>query len=187
MNPEIIPQNEAGAMLSIKIVVPGEAAPNRRKFRIARSSKTGKSFVQDYKAAGVQTYQDTVRSIATAAMAGREPLQGPVRLRYRVFITMPKSMPKYQQREVFAGLRFPIRKPDLDNTLKTTLDGIKQVVMADDHQVVRLSDDSGRYYGRHARIEIEVEPVTHCALQAAEFGEACQPRPAADLFAGEAA
>lgn len=178
-------------MDTVRIVIPGRAKSPQQKRVGFGKRKDGTSFMMRYGDKAADEQRDTVRAIATAAMNGRIPIEGPVTLRFRVYVTIPKSMTKRDQAAARAGLLFPCKTPDIDNSLKLCLDGLNRCVVVDDKQIVRL-EDSGRYYGRYERIEMEVIPLTHCARQQAEFSEGVVYDPAPyvptiDLFGGQAA
>ena len=182
----MISQTSAAAMDVVRIVIPGAAkSPQQKRMGIGHR-KDGSAFLMRYGDDKADEHRETVRSIATRAMDGRPPFEGPVMLRFRVYVPIPKSMPKYKQAQARAGRLFPCKTPDVDNALKLCLDGLNKCVVADDKQIVRLSEDSGRYYGRFERIEIEVQPLEFCRFQAAEFESSDIMREALDLF-GDAA
>jgi Holliday junction resolvase RusA-like endonuclease len=74
-----------------------------------------------------------IREALTAA-AGPDwcPLAGPVRLTVTAYVRMPASIPK---RDRLTAL--PYRRPDLDNLVKTVMDGAS-ILWRDDAQVVEL-------------------------------------------------
>lgn len=189
----MIQQNRQGAQMeTVRIVIPGRAkSPQQKRVGIGRR-KDGSSFLMRYGDEEADEHRDTVRAIAMRAMDGRPPIEGPVMLRFRVYVPIPKSLPKYRQVEARAGRLFPCKTPDIDNSLKLCLDGINRCVVADDKQIVRLSEDSGRFYGRYERIEMEIAPLEFCRFQASEFeSDLCREAngliPDGDLFGGEAA
>lgn len=61
-----------------------------------------------------------------------EPLTGPVVVRVTFYLRAPKVIPPERK-----GL--PITVPDLDKTLRSTLDGLSGAAFVDDAQVVRVS------------------------------------------------
>lgn len=171
----------------ILIIIPGEPQAYRERARTFIRAKPGKRGqpvgsigVSSYKPKHAEDYQAVVRALAIETMRERAPISGPVRLRIRAYVPIPKSMPKWQQRDARAGRHLPVKRPDLTNLLKLAEDALGEIVWKDDNQVVRLSDDSGRYYSDRPRLELEVEPIDLCRLQAAEFGQATQP--SGDLF-----
>lgn len=116
-----------------------------------------------------KSFQDTVGLVAKKAMGGRNPLEGPVRLHIRSFVSIPRSMSASLLEEIRRGLHHPCKTPDLTNVIKLAEDGLIGVVFKDDKQVVRQADDTGRYFSFWPRLEIDVESLTHCPLQAAEL------------------
>jgi Holliday junction resolvase RusA-like endonuclease len=80
-------------------------------------------------------YESEVRVASQIAMGGRDPLEGPVAVSIDIRMPWPKSAPKW-----LSGKKgvWHTRKPDLDNIVKSVLDGMGGVVFAFDSQVVRL-------------------------------------------------
>jgi Holliday junction resolvase RusA-like endonuclease len=163
------PVNGESVAKPIRIIIPGRAkSPQQKRHGIGRR-KDGKAFLMRYGDDAADEHRNTVKALAFQAMNGRRPIEGPVQMRFRVYVPIPKSMPKYKQAEARAGRLFPCKTPDLDNAMKLCQDGINQTVVVDDKQIVRLTEDSGRFYGQWERIEIEVRQLVHCPYQAAEF------------------
>lgn len=63
-----------------------------------------------------------------------------------------------KERELrITGAHRPIVKPDTDNYIKSTLDGLNGLLWEDDNQIVKIVAE--KYYSDHPRVEIEVEEV----------------------------
>ncbi len=80
--------------------------------------------------------ENLIKMAAMAAMKGRDPILTAVYVKLAVYIGFPKSLSKKKVRDAEAGLLRPCAKPDLDNFLKSSLDGINTIVIKDDSQVV---------------------------------------------------
>lgn len=74
------------------------------------------------------------------------PLEGPLRLELRFYLPMPRK-PKWV---------YPAVRPDLDNYIKSVLDGANGVLWLDDAQIVSLM--AKKLYGE-PHIELEVDPL----------------------------
>lgn len=166
----------------IRIVVPGEPMPYRERaftFRRRRPGKRGQPIgsigVGSHKPKAIDDYQNTIVDYAVQAMAGRDPIDGPVRLHIRAYVRIPKKTPKYRILQIRNGRSHPCRTPDLTNVAKLAEDALNGVVFKDDKQVVRWGARSGRFYSFRPRLEIDVEPVEFCQMQVDELVE---PSPA---------
>lgn len=84
-----------------------------------------------------------------------EPLTGPLVVTIKFYRAIQQSETKKRHRLKAQGTIRPTKKPDLDNYIKSTLDGLNGVLWVDDNEIVELH--TGKYYSDHPRIEIEVE------------------------------
>lgn len=63
------------------------------------------------------------------------PISGAVRIKLKLEMPIPKSTSKKMLSEIHAGVIPHIKKPDIDNCIKYSLDVIKGIVILDDNQV----------------------------------------------------
>ena len=169
---------ESATIAPVRIVVPGEARPYRERthtFRRRRVGKRGQPIgsigVGSHMPAETEAYQDTIGYLARQAMKGQDPLEGPVRLHIRAFVPIPKRTPNYRIWEIRRGLYHPCKTPDMTNIAKLAEDALNGIVFKDDKQVVRWGARSGRFFSFRPRLEIDVEPVEFCQMQADEFDQ----------------
>lgn len=133
----------------IEIVLLGKpVAKGRPRF----NKETGIAYTPEK----TRTYEQMLRLAAEDAMAGRPPLEGPLRLDMTVVAPIPPSWSKKKQDAARAGDLLPTGKPDLDNFMKV-VDSANLVVWVDDGQIVdaRLR----KSYGDKPQMVIRVEPV----------------------------
>jgi Holliday junction resolvase RusA-like endonuclease len=114
----------------IRIIVDGLAVAK------GRARATRKGFV--YTPAATRKYEAYARLAASEAMNGRPPLHGPVRLDLLVELPIPASWSQKKRLTAIAGLIKPTTRPDLDNYVKSALDAINTIVIADDSQIIEL-------------------------------------------------
>ena len=86
-----------------------------------------------------------------------EPLTGPLVVTIKFYRAIQQSETKKRHRLKAQGTIRPTKKPDLDNYIKSTLDGLNGVLWVDDNEIVGLH--TGKYYSDRPRIEIEVEEL----------------------------
>lgn len=112
----------------ISFTIPGKPVAQSRP-RFARRG----SFVTTYDAAPSRDYKAWVRLCAAQAMQGRAPIDRdtPLALSVSVRIVKPKSTPK--------RVEFPVKKPDLDNYIKTLMDAMEGIIYAADQQIVSIT------------------------------------------------
>lgn len=166
----------------VHIVVDGKPKPYVERSIPAKRKKVGKAgqavgslTIRSVKPKSNASYQREIQWAARAAMRGQPLYAGPVRLKVMAFVPIPKKASAEERQAIMAGDLLPIEKPDVTNVQKLAEDALTEIILKDDDQVVRLSDDSGRYYSNRPRIEITVSPLGHCTIQAQEFDNEQKP------------
>lgn len=66
------------------------------------------------------------------------PLKVPVKLDLLFFMPIPKSTPKFKQRQMVNGLLAHTKKPDLDNLIKLILDTCNGLLFDDDSCICEM-------------------------------------------------
>ncbi len=120
-------------MFSTHFVVFGKPVPKGR----ARFRRIGK-FVSTYTPKKTATYEQEVAQVAKTAMGKQEPLETPVTVCIYIRLPIPASYSKVRKKACLDGFEKPTKKPDLDNTAKSILDGMNGIVYVDDAQIVNL-------------------------------------------------
>jgi Holliday junction resolvase RusA-like endonuclease len=83
-------------------------------------------------------YEGLVAHVASQAMQGAKPFDGPCAVDVLATLPVPASWSKRKQAEALAGKVLPTKKPDADNVLKAVFDGMNGVVWRDDVQAVNV-------------------------------------------------
>ena len=91
---------------------------------------------QAYTPAKSVAYERQVQLAATLAMRGNARLSGAVQATLRFDLPIPASWPASKRAAAITGEIAPTGKPDLDNLLKSVLDGIRTIVIGDDAAIV---------------------------------------------------
>ncbi len=122
----------------IEFFVPG---PPQGKAR-ARTFTTRTGRVRSCTPGKTVAYEGAIRSSCrTAAGWQKEPYYPkgtPVIIRVVAQYGPPKRLTKAEAFRIQNGLRFPTRKPDIDNVLKAVADALNGVAYHDDSQVVMI-------------------------------------------------
>lgn len=119
----------------ISFTISGEpVAQGRPRF----SNRGG--FVRTYDPAKSRNAKDHIRFAASEAMVqvDGKPLEGAIHFKAQFGIEMPKSMAR---KRTPRPRQWRIKKPDLDNLLKTVKDACSKVVYLDDSQIVRITSE----------------------------------------------
>ena len=82
------------------------------------------------------------------------PLAGPLKVEMNFFRHVQSSVSKKERKLRLSGSHRPVVKPDTDNYIKSTLDGLSGLLWEDDNQIVDLI--AHKYYSDNPRVEIEV-------------------------------
>lgn len=141
---------------SISFEVAGKVEAKGRG-RVGRVGKGAKAFTTVFTPAHTRKYEHLVRHAAGEAMGDRAPLEGAVEVFVNVYIPFPKSASKKKLTDMLAGFIRPCTKPDIDNYVKSALDGINNIVVVDDNQVVSLH--AHKIFSDRPRLWVVVKPL----------------------------
>lgn len=117
-------------MNQIQFHIPGAPVGKGRP----KVSSRGGKFARLYTPEKTANYEGMVALAAQSAMAGRPPLEGPVRVQLLISLPVPASWSKKKQAAALARQVLPTKKPDADNVIKAIFDGMNGVVWVDDVQ-----------------------------------------------------
>lgn len=83
------------------------------------------------------------------------PIEGPISIRMTAYFPIPKSWPKRRINEAMIRCLPVEKKPDIDNILKSVLDGLNGVAFKDDSQVFSVYCD--KFYSEKPRTQVAIE------------------------------
>nr|DAS65944.1 MAG TPA: Endodeoxyribonuclease RusA [Caudoviricetes sp.] len=113
-------------MNRIEFTINGECVPKARP----RFSKFG----HVYTTPKTRAYENIVKS---TAIDNRVPcVTTALRVELVIYKSIPKSFSKAKRKQANEGKIFPVVKPDIDNYVKSVLDGLNGVLFVDDKQIV---------------------------------------------------
>lgn len=115
--------------------------------------KDGTSFSTIFTPKQTVSYENLIKLAAGRAMGEREPFEGAVKVWVHAYLAYPKTTKK-KLSDMVAGRLRPCSKPDLDNYVKSALDGLNTIVFRDDNQVVSLY--AHKVYRSKPALRIEV-------------------------------
>lgn len=138
-------------------VIPG---PPVGKGRPKFSTRGG--FYRAYTPAKTMEYESLVKKQCIKAMMGREPIDGPVQMRAVFYFPIPKSTSKKTKAAMEHGTVRPTIKSDIDNLIKSVLDGINGVGFYDDKQVVEIWASKRYGVDPHVLISFDGLEVENC-------------------------
>lgn len=94
-----------------------------------------KTFITTYTPKKTLDFEGLVRMHSQEAMGPTEPLETPVWIALYFRLSIPASYSKKRKEACLSGSEKPIKRPDLDNLIKSVLDGMNGVVFKDDSQI----------------------------------------------------
>jgi Holliday junction resolvase RusA-like endonuclease len=135
---------------AITITIGGEPVAKGRP-RFVR--KTGIAFTPSH----VRKYEAHGRLAAQLAMDGRPLIVVPVRAEITIDLPVPASWSAKRRDAALRGDVRPTTRPDVDNYVKSALDAINQIVVADDSMIVDLL--VSKKYAAVPQLTIVVTPL----------------------------
>ena len=102
-----------------------------------RFSRAG-TFTRVYTDKQTLDYEAVIKFFAAEAMGSTDLLETPISVFLYIRHAVPQSYSKKRTEACLSGLEQPCKKPDIDNIVKTFLDGMNGVIFNDDTQVVDL-------------------------------------------------
>lgn len=135
----------------IKITIPIEPVEQARP----RVTRIGAS-IWVYDPPKVARYKREIAKKARLLYTG-EPLDGPLKVHLKFYRHIQKSVSKKEHALRASGAHRPTVKPDVDNYVKSTLDGLTGVLWVDDNLIV--SETSDKFYSDYPRVEVEVKEL----------------------------
>ena len=142
---------------SVAFTVPGVAAPGGSK-KAFRHAKTGKIVVTD-DAKNNKGWRAKVSLFGSQAMAGRDPLEGPLDVTWVFLVRRPRGhfgTGRNFDRLKPGAPRHPTTKPDVTKLVRAAEDALTGVVWADDAQIVRQRAE--KRYGNPGLV-VTVTPI----------------------------
>lgn len=121
-----------------------------------RFAKRG-NFVQTYTPEKTKTYESEVAMMAKAAMGASEALEGALEAFIYVTFSIPASYSKKRSEACLSGLEKHTKKPDLDNVVKSVVDGMDKIVFLNDSQITSIH--ATKVYGEIAKVEVMVREI----------------------------
>lgn len=135
-------------MEAIEFNVLGKPIPKQRP----RKGKYGNI----YTPTKTKNYEELIgMSFKLNAGSGFKPFESHVTLTIINVCKFPKKFNKEQRERASSGSIRPVSRPDIDNIIKSVMDGLNGVAFKDDSQVVNIT--AGKIYGNENYIQIIVK------------------------------
>lgn len=140
---------QAQATAPITVTVHGAAVAK------ARVRFTRKGFA--YTPSHTRKYEAHGRLAAQLAMGDKPPLTRPVSVTALIELPIPASWSKRDTAAAIVGEIRPTSRPDIDNYLKSAMDAINGIVIADDSLIVEVT--ARKKYGLNPKLVLLITPL----------------------------
>lgn len=107
-----------------------------------------------YDPAGSRNFKKKLRPLAEQEKTYFAEQYVPISVDLKFYIPLLKSFSQKKREEAGQGLLRPFKKPDIDNYIKGTLDGLNGIFWHDDGQIVELH--ASKFYSKTPRIEMTI-------------------------------
>lgn len=131
----------------IKIIILGEPVS---ALRPAVNTETKAVYTKPKYREYLEKVENTARNFYKDKPIKDEPLKVVI----TIYRKIPKSFSKTKREQAINGVLLPITKPDMDNYVKSVIDGCTGVVWKDDNIIVNI--EAVKYYSKVPRAEIRV-------------------------------
>ena len=148
----------------ITIMIPGEPVAKGR----GRAVRTGAG-IRVVTPAKTRAWETHAGLCARGAMAGLEPLSGPLWCSITAYVGIPSSWPDWKRDAALEDEILPTGKPDLDNLAKAALDACNGIVWRDDAQIAEAS--ASKAYSQDPRVHIEVGAMSNVGSDVRSLAE----------------
>lgn len=149
----------------ITVELPGEPKGKGRPRSRVAWTRDDKPFVAVYTPAETRKYEMALAWAAKAAMRGKPPLEGPLKISVEAYFGVPVSWSQKKRDSALTGVIRPTGSPDIDNILKV-IDGLNGIAWRDDSQIIEAH--VSKLYAEQPRLKVEIteaEPWTFVATK----------------------
>ena len=101
-----------------------------------------------------EMYEAFVRDAFMRSVKHYKPIEGPVKLEVTCWYQIPKRATKHEIELMATNQLQPLNKPDIDNCIKSIMDGLNGVAYFDDKQVVAINVE--KYYTFIPHVDVTI-------------------------------
>lgn len=135
------------------IIIYLEGVPERKERPQFARTKTGvRTFTRGKTRHYEERLQDAGRKVWSFA-----PLDCPIRLTVTAVFPIAVSRPKWQRTLAALGKLWHVGRPDIDNVIKISMDGLNEIIWKDDAQICWLV--ARKFYGPAPGLWLEVDTL----------------------------
>ena len=87
-----------------------------------------------------------------------EMIDGPVEMTITAYYRIPTRATLVQKEQMRSGDILPEKRPDIDNVVKSAMDGLQGVAYKDDAKVVRIS--AAKLYSEDPGLRVDIKEIT---------------------------
>lgn len=132
--------------MNYEFTVPGEPVAKQRARTVNKHTYTPRKTV---------LYENRVMDAFLSSYPNHHPAEGPVTLQIMAVFPVPASWSRPKKLRALANIVKKITRPDIDNVMKSVMDGLNGVAWKDDGQIWKLT--AVKLYGDTPRVEVVIE------------------------------
>ncbi|WP_129596074.1 RusA family crossover junction endodeoxyribonuclease [Anaerophilus nitritogenes] len=103
-----------------------------------------------------KNYETLVKEMF-AITYGQPLLENPLEINLKLYFSIPKSASKIKKNLMENGNIRPIKRPDLDNCMKSITDALNGIAYKDDSQIIKATVE--KYYSEVPRAEVVIKEL----------------------------
>ena len=108
-----------------------------------------------YTPAKTKDYEELIKQYFILKYRKIQPLEGRLAVTIKAYFGIPKSTSKTNKEEMLQGNMSPVKKPDIDNIAKITLDALNKLAFKDDNQITKLMIE--KEYAEEEKVYVKIE------------------------------
>ena len=143
---------------SINLTIEGEPIGKGRP----RVTSRGK-FAHAYTPSKTKNYETLIQNSYLSNYTFEDMLHGPIKAKLTAYFSIPKSIPKKKLFMYNNNYEKHIKKPDIDNVVKSVFDALNNLAFEDDSNIIEI--EAKKIYSNNPRVELELHEIKYDILK----------------------
>lgn len=143
---------------TIELTIQGEPVGKGRP-RVATRGK----FAHAYTPLKTKNYETLIKNSYLSNYTYEDMLHGPIEANIKAYFSIPSSTPKKHLFKFTNNYEKHIKKPDIDNVIKSIFDSLNNLAFDDDSNIIKLN--ATKLYSENPRVELVLKEVKYDILK----------------------